>query len=399
MGAVFPRDRRLPLALHALGMAVVGYGVIAGHLVGLRGAWVGWTTAVAIAAWATVEILPPTADRPGAPRAVRRTAVLVGVAVASISVVPTNAIHLAPQAVLLIVAISDPGEPLWLGATAAVTAFVLTPVGAVLVHGPLTFSYLAAVAVWVLIGITRRQAGAAVARTRELEARQQEAREQAARAGALASRQSAARDIHDVLAHSLGGLVVQLDAAEALLESGRVDDAQVKVSQARALAAGGLADARRAVAALRSPDEPALPAAAGAQLGEAAEQLLRVHRQLGGTVDGHLDLAQAASIPPPVASAFERALQEALSNARRHAPGAPVEASLVAADGLITLTVSNALAPPGQTAMSGPSRPVRPGHGLAGMAERFALLPGGAAAADEHDGHFVVSACARVAPG
>lgn len=395
---MIPRDRRLPLALHALGMAVVGYGVLAGRLVDRRGPWVAWTTAVAIVAWAVVQLLPrPARLHRGAPPA-RRAAILVGVAVASVSTAPTNGVHLAPQAVLLIAAFSDDDEPVWLGVTAALTALVLTPLGAVLSHGSPALSYLAAVAVWVLIGITRRQAGAAVARTRELEARQLEAREQAARAGALASRQAAARDIHDVLAHSLGGLVVQLDAAEALLESGRIGDAQTKVSQARSLAADGLADARRAVAALRTPSEVGDPregggpsAAATSDLRDAVERLLRVHRELGGEIAAPLDVSGASvTLPGPVAGAFERALQEALSNARRHAPGAPVAASLVASGGFVTLTVSNTVAPGRRTV-------ARDGHGLAGMVERFAALPGGAAEAGERDGRFVVSASARAA--
>lgn len=469
MGAVIPRDRRLPLALHALGMAVVGYGVVVGRSVELYGAWVAWATALAIAAWAIVEVLPRPDDRPGrrpALTAARRAATLVGVAVASFSVVPTNGTHLAPQAVLIIVAIADDGPPVWLGATAAAIAVVLTPLGAVATHASPSVSYLAAVAVWVLIGITRRQAAVAIARTRELEARQLEARAQEARAGALAARQAAARDIHDVLAHSLGGLVIQLDAAEALLEAGRVGDARVTVSQARVLAAEGLADSRRAVTALRAPDEPALgdhvgragpvgdggaglgepvrdgqagprseplgargeavgpsrrsepvgpgrrgetggddeprgpfPVAPATDLRDAAERLLRAHRQLGGQVAAHLDLARTAGpIPAPLAGAFARALQEALSNARRHAPGTPVEASLVATDELLTLTVSNPLVPAAVGAGRLAPAAVR-GHGLAGMAERFALLPGGAATAGEHDGRFVVRARARVAAG
>ena len=85
-------------------------------------------------------------------------------------------------------------------------------------------------------------------------------REEKAQIELLAQRQSVARDIHDVLAHSLGGLVIQLDAVEALLESGDVDAARSRVADARALAASGLGEARRAVDALRDPDaRPADP--------------------------------------------------------------------------------------------------------------------------------------------
>src|SRR5438067_2045253 len=71
-----------------------------------------------------------------------------------------------------------------------------------------------------------------------------------ARAAALDERARIAREIHDVLAHSLGALAVQLDVAEALLDDG-AERAQVRehVSRARGLTVDGLAEARRAIAA------------------------------------------------------------------------------------------------------------------------------------------------------
>jgi signal transduction histidine kinase len=244
-----------------------------------------------------------------------------------------------------------------------------------------------------MIGISRRQARLADLRNQVLLEQQQAAHVQETRASALAARQAAARDIHDVLAHSLGGLVIQLDAAEALLESGRTDDAHAKVSQARQLAADGLAEARRAVAALRAPDDTDASEQTPSDLAGATERLLRAHRELGGTIDAHIDLgATPQPLPAPLATAFERALQEALSNARRHAPGEPVAAELVAAGGRLELTVANPLGP------EHPRSELGGGHGLTGMAERFAALDGGSATAGEVDGRFVVSASAPV-PG
>ena len=97
----------------------------------------------------------------------------------------------------------------------------------------------------MLVGFSRRQVR--IDRRR----RRREAEREQQRARLLADRSRAARDIHDVLAHSLGGLVLQLDAVEALLEAGRVDEATRRAGDARALAADGLAEARRAVHALR----------------------------------------------------------------------------------------------------------------------------------------------------
>ena len=76
----------------------------------------------------------------------------------------------------------------------------------------------AGIVVAFLGGESRRQTLLAQRRANELVAEQ-------ARADVLAARQHIAHDIHDVLAHSLGGLVIQLDAVDALLESGEVDRA------------------------------------------------------------------------------------------------------------------------------------------------------------------------------
>jgi signal transduction histidine kinase len=394
------RDHRtLPLALNAMGIAVVAYAFFSsgrghGHPLLII------ATVVALAAWGAMEVLQlrrreGEPDSPAVRRA-RRVVAAAGVAVASLTQVPSSGTHTAALAIILVLVLSDVEETIWFGAALSAVAFALTPVGIIIARAdtPTALGYLAGNAVWVLIGISRRQAREATRRNRELLEQQQEAHVQETRAAALSARQAAARDIHDVLAHSLGGLVIQLDATEALLESGRTEDAAAKVAQARRLAADGLADARRAVAALRSPDETDASEHAPSDLTGAAERLLRAHRELGGEVESHLDLEQAPSpLPASVATAFERALQEALSNARRHAPGQPVAVELVASADRIDLTVANPVDPAGQGSDLGG------GNGLTGMAERFAALAGGAATAGEHDGRFVVSATALVARG
>ena len=394
--------RTLPLALNAIGMAVVAYAFFASGYQH-RHPWLVVALAVALASWGTIEVLQirvgTLAPYSSAVRWTRRSVAVVGVAVAALTQAPSGGTHTTALAVIVVIVISDEQESIWFGAGLVALSFVLTAVGLVIggANTATALGFLAGNAVWALIGISRRQARQATRRNHELLEQQQAAHEQETRAAALGARQAAARDIHDVLAHSLGGLVIQLDATEALLESGRTAEAAVKVTQARQLAADGLADARRAVAALRSPDETDASEHAPADLAGAAERLVRAHRELGGEIDAHLDLAAAPSpLPAAVATAFERALQEALSNARRHAPGAPVAAELLATDGRIELTVSNPVGP-------GESEPARSdvggGHGLTGMAERFAALAGGSATAALRDGRFVVSASAPVARG
>ncbi|GAA4190657.1 histidine kinase [Gryllotalpicola kribbensis] len=392
-------DRRpLPLALNAVGMVAVAWASFGGTAIP-RSGWLIVATVLALLTWAIVVLLqggfvgPPR--RLAALRRVRRAATVIGVVAASLTVAPSNGVHLAPLAILIVLAVSDESEPIWFGAALSALSFVLTPIGALTagLGAAALLGYLASNLIWLLIGISRRQARTAARQSREL-AEQQAARyEQEARAAALAAREAVARDIHDVLAHSLGGLVIQLDAAEALLESGRTADAQAKVAQARALAAEGLADARRAVAALRSPDDGVVEASS-ADLAGAAERLLRAHRELGGAAAARVELGGAPEpLAPLVANAFERALQEALSNARRHAPGQPVAVELVARGDRLELTVSNGLAAASAKSDAGG------GHGLTGMAERFAQLPGGRVTAGERDGRFVVSATASLARG
>ena len=111
-----------------------------------------------------------------------------------------------------------------------------------------------------------RAAEALVAQTRQTEAASR-------RAAALDERTRIAREIHDVLAHALGGLTVQLEAAELVLAERRdIDGALERIRGCQRTAREGLVEARRAVAALRS-DAPPLP--------ESLAGLLESHRQQG----------------------------------------------------------------------------------------------------------------------
>jgi signal transduction histidine kinase len=89
-------------------------------------------------------------------------------------------------------------------------------------------------------------------------------------------------------------------------------------------------------------------------------------------------------LPEPLQVCVYRVVQEALSNATRHAPGVPVTASVTAADGRVTLRVRN---DPGTARANGGA-----GHGLVGMRERVALLGGELSAGPDPDGGFTVAA-------
>ncbi|HLM97109.1 MAG TPA: histidine kinase, partial [Acidimicrobiales bacterium] len=170
------------------------------------------------------------------------------------------------------------------------------------------------VAVGLMVGASRRQYAQRTLQAEQLLAERVRADAERDRAAALAERNRIGREVHDVLAHSLGALSVQLDAADALLEGGNDSTrARELVQRARRLAVQGLEETRQAVHALR--DEPVA----------LAEQLA----SLAARDDAELVVTGA---PRPLAAdaglALYRAAQEAVTNASKHAPGAQVSIHL-----------------------------------------------------------------------
>ncbi|MFJ4655273.1 sensor histidine kinase [Nocardia sp. NPDC088792] len=177
-----------------------------------------------------------------------------------------------------------------------------------------------------------------------------------AREAALIERGRIAREIHDVLGHSLSGIALQLDMADALQESGRAEEANAAVRRARALAVDSIGETRRAVHALREDSQP----------------LPDTVRHMATTFAADCEiLGEERPLPPDATHTLIRVAQEALTNAAKHAPGAAVSVRLVYADGHTTLTVVN-----GPATHTGTGHADGTGMGLAGMRERVALLGG-----------------------
>lgn len=222
-------------------------------------------------------------------------------------------------------------------------------------------------------------------------------REKEVEMAALAERARIAREIHDVLAHSLAGLSVQLEAARMLL-SDRQDAgaALAYVERAQRLSTEGIAEARQAVAALREDVRP---------LPELLAGLVERHRATSGAATTLTVRGAQRRLSPEASLAVYRAAQEALTNAARHAPGSDVAAELRYGNAETVLTVTDrgsAGAGGGRdparevSAVVGDGRvppPAGPapsrGYGLAGMAER-AELAGGTLQAGAFDGGWRV---------
>ncbi len=240
------------------------------------------------------------------------------------------------------------------------------------------------VGLWT-IGLTRRDYSTRAEQAERLLAETRRTREAETAAAALAERARIARDIHDVLAHSLAAVSVNLQAAEGLLAAGTLPAGNPElvkavecIERAGTMTREGLAAARRAVLALRDDTAP-LPDQLSSLAGE--------YRAVG---DMDVDFAITGEVRPVSAEASlaaYRTAQEALTNARKHAPGQPVTLRLGFEDGQITVSVVNPLPSP---FVQAPLAGTGAGYGLVGLAERAALA-GGALAAGREAGNWQVN--------
>lgn len=224
----------------------------------------------------------------------------------------------------------------------------------------------------VLGGYTVRLDAEARGNTQRLLAQERAARKAEAESAALAERTRIAREIHDVLAHSLSAQTVHLEATRLLIERGAEQEMVLeRVIAARRMAREGLAETRQALSALRGDMPP-------------VEEYLR---ELVGPEGAGLEVAgESRSLPAEAGLAVRRVAQEAMTNVRKHAPGArialrleyrPQEVELEFRDFGARVPVDNALGASGG------------GYGLRGMRERAELLGGALDAGPAEEG-FVV---------
>lgn len=206
-------------------------------------------------------------------------------------------------------------------------------------------------------------------------------------AAALAERARIAREIHDVLAHSLAAVSVNLQAAEGLLTAGTLpaDNTELAraiecIGRASSFTREGLADARQAILALRDD-------AMHGELGDWLSSLATEHRAAGDSTVDFGVTGPPRHIPAEPSLAVYRTAQEALTNARKHAPGQPVRLCLGYEDGSVTLTAANPLP---SAAAARPLAGTGAGLGLTGLAER-ATLAGGTLDAGTSGGQWRVS--------
>jgi signal transduction histidine kinase len=220
----------------------------------------------------------------------------------------------------------------------------------------------------------RRQAEQSAVMVTQLEQLRAEQRQVAI----LDERTRIAREIHDVLAHSLGALGIQLQAARAVLgEQGDTGRALSLLDQAQRMAKDGLAETRRAVHALRADNAAGLDEQLAALIDtHRIQHHARVSFRVGG---------QPRPLPPEATVALIRSTQEALVNTAKHAPRQPVDIDLHYGEDGVQMIISNPL-PAGSHESPVPGAAfttVNGGYGLMGMRERLLLIGGSLTAASD----------------
>lgn len=266
----------------------------------------------------------------------------------------------APATVAALVGLGCAGAPLalWSGpavaffvvsAIAAGTSFDLLPAASITAVGPAALAVLTAVqggSAWLPLGAAAGALAGLVGGVARRQAQEEQVR---------STQVAVAREVHDLLAHTLAAVAVQLEAADAVLADGG-DPAKLHtlVQRSRGLVREGIEETRAAVGALR--DEP-------------VELVGRLDALVAGERIELRVEGEPRPLPPKAGLALYRAAQEALTNARKHAPGAPLTMALEFRAEDVLLRVDNGAARAAPMAVAS-------GFGLQGMRERLELAGG-----------------------
>jgi signal transduction histidine kinase len=241
----------------------------------------------------------------------------------------------------------------------------LAAVAVAVSHDSPALALLAAIAIIGFPGMTllARRLGQANDQAERLLIELEETRAAQAQAAGLAERQRLAREMHDVLAHSLSGLMLQLESARILAADDPSDPRLPGIiERAHHLGKSGLQEARRAIGMLRDDELPGP---------ERLASLAAQFQDLSGIPCQFTVSGQAYDLPPEARLAVYRVAQEALTNITKHACPERIEMHLGYEARGTRLTVEN-FAANGEPPPANDST----GYGLTGMRERAELLGG-----------------------
>jgi signal transduction histidine kinase len=375
--------------------------------------------------WHGPRFVMPTAGQAGAsvaatlPVAVRRLWPLPVLALVTAAVAVLTAVGRAPltsdlmlgmASYMAAVRVRRPAAVVALvAAEAAIFAGLLTAAATVHTQNVMLHSMLACAAMWFVgTGVRERRRYRAGLAEQEGERRRAEA--ERSRHALAEERLRIARELHDVLAHSLSVVTVQAGVGRRV-GAARPAEALCALRSVEEASRGALDEVRRVLCLLRSDDEageaPAAEAgtgipARGATLAPAPglgdlDSLAAMVRSAGVPVGVDLT-GDVTTVPPAAALTAYRIVQEALTNVVRHAPGAEAAVRVGIGHAGVRIRVTDTGEDPWAGAASLAKGNGAGGHGIAGMRERAAIFGGTLEAGPLPAGGFQVAAFLPVAP-
>lgn len=271
-------------------------------------------------------------------------------------------------------------------ATAAYVVSALVPALSIVVAGQqpweVAFYLLFLAPAWG-VGLLLQRERTRSAELRTLTAQLATERERRAEVAVAAERSRIAQELHDAVAHSVSVMTLQVGVVRRRLEQDSVE--RQTLEAAESLGRQSVAELRRIVGMVRPEQEGSLaPLPSLSNLGELVDHVRASGVVVSLSVHGEAVLAPAVDM-----SAF-RVVQEAVTNALRHAPGAVIAVSVDFRPTSLTVSVTDT--GPGRAGHPGPD-----GNGLTGMRERVGVLGGQLRTGDRPDGGFEVVATFPVA--
>ncbi len=231
------------------------------------------------------------------------------------------------------------------------------------------------------LGRMMRARGARELQARDIAEQLDAARDASGRAAAYSERARIARELHDVIAHSVSVMVIQAGGARLVMDE-QPERAEESLRSVERAGREALAEMRRLLGALGEGDPRALAPQPG--LGD-IEPLLEDARSAGVST-ALLVHGEPAPVSPAIDLCAYRIVQEALTNAIKHAAPARASVNVRWRDGELELEVSDDGSRPRVANGAGG------GHGIPGMRERVALHSGSLRADAREEGGFTVLA-------
>jgi signal transduction histidine kinase len=276
---------------------------------------------------------------------------------------------LAPAVALYSLALTRGRVQQLLAAVAAVAAVIVTD----LIYGSQasivqTLAHVTLVAIPLLAAETLRTRRSYVALLVERLELVERTREQEAQHRAEQERMRIARDLHDIVAHTLTTINVQAATAAQLLDC-NPGHARAALETIEDASRDAIAELRAMVGVLRDSDHPDAPRTPAPGVENIAELVGRA-RETGLEIRLETTGARPGRLPDAVSLAAYRIVQESLTNARRHATGAPIRINLSFEPGELAIAVENG------AGAAGEGKDPTVGVGIIGMTERATAVGG-----------------------